>query len=665
MKTAASAAPTPIPRQSPVERAIDRGVAHVLSRQEPDGCWKGEYGGPMFLLPMYVMAQYIGRRPMSQQRRSSIIAYLNSVKNPDGSIGLHEEGPGAMFTTVLCYVALRLLEVSPEDPAASHMRGWIRENGTALGCAPWGKFMLALLNLYGYEGLVPVLPEPWLLPRHAPLHPGRMWCHCRQVYLPMALLYGRRDRVPADPLIHRIRQEIYHLPYEEIRFEDHCSTIAPADNLNPQSPPLRAFNKLQKALERAHSPWLRRRALASLEDHIRYEDQVTKYIRIGPVNAVLNTLVHHFQRPGGDAARRSFDALEQYIWEEPHRALMNGYNSTALWDTVFAVRTLLAAPRAKQDHGALELAHQYIRDNQVLEDVPQRRGFFRHACKGGWPFSDRDHGWPITDCTAEGLTCALALEPQVSDPINADLLRQSVRLLLSWQNKEGGWSTYELQRGGSWLEQLNPSMVFSRIMVDYPYVECTAACVQALARACERFPGPLAEDARLAITRGAQFIRGQQRRDGSWEGSWGVCFTYGTWFAVWGLLAAGSPAQDPAVQRACEFLRRHQNGDGGWGEHFSSCTTRRYVASESHAVNTAWALLTLVQAGQARTPAAASAAQNLVGCQLPTGEWPRQSMRGVFNRTTLINYDNYRRYFPLWALSLYLVATGGGDPVRK
>ena len=24
------------------------------------------------------------------------------------------------------------------------------------------------------------------------LHPGRYWCHCRMVYLPMSYLYGRR-----------------------------------------------------------------------------------------------------------------------------------------------------------------------------------------------------------------------------------------------------------------------------------------------------------------------------------------------------------------------------------------------------------------------------------------------------------------------------------------
>jgi len=28
---------------------------------------------------------------------------------------------------------------------------------------------------------------------------------------------------------------------------------------------------------------------------------------------------------------------------------------------------------------------------------------YRHINKGGWPFSTQDHGWPVSDCTAEGL----------------------------------------------------------------------------------------------------------------------------------------------------------------------------------------------------------------------------------------------------------------------
>ena len=33
-----------------------------------------------------------------------------------------------------------------------------------------------------------------------------------------------------------------------------------------------------------------------------------------------------------------------------------------------------------------------------------------------------------------------------------------------------------------------------------------------------------------AMQRGKRFILKQQRPDGSWYGSWGVCFTYAIWF---------------------------------------------------------------------------------------------------------------------------------------
>jgi hypothetical protein len=34
---------------------------------------------------------------------------------------------------------------------------------------------------------------------------------------------------------------------------------------------------------------------------------------------------------------------------------------------------------------------------------------------------------------------------------------------------------------------------------------------------------------------------------------------------------------------------------------------------------------------------------------------------GVFNRTCLIDYDNYRRHFPLWALSELVGRESRGD----
>jgi len=61
--------------------------------------------------------------------------------------------------------------------------------------------------------------------------------------------------------------------------------------------------------------------------------------------------------------------------------------------------------------------------------------------------------------------------------------------------------------------------------------------------------------------------------DGSFRyGSWGVCFTYGTWFGILGLVAAGKTYQNcSSIRKGCEFLLSKQLLSGGWGESYLSC----------------------------------------------------------------------------------------------
>lgn len=146
------------------------------------------------------------------------------------------------------------------------------------------------------------------------------------------------------------------------------------------------------------------------------------------------------------------------------------------------------------------------------------------------------------------------------------------------QNSSGGWATYELKRGPDWTELINPAEVFRDIMVDYCYVECTSACVQALAKFRSVFPFHRTDEINVAIARGAEFIRSVQREDGSWLGKWAVCLTYGTWFGVEGLVAAGDhPESKRALDKARAWLLSVQNPNGSWGEDFKSCVEARYV----------------------------------------------------------------------------------------
>jgi squalene/oxidosqualene cyclase-like protein len=242
----------------------------------------------------------------------------------------------------------------------------------------------------------------------------------------------------------------------------------------------------------------------------------------------------------------------------------------------------------------------------------------------------------------------------------------AANVILALQNTDGGFATYENNRGYAWFEWLNPSEAFGDIMIDYSYVECTNASIGALAAFHRAYPSHRTEEVVRAIARARQFLLDIQRPDGSWYGSWGCCFTYASWCGVEGLLQAGEPVGSPNLTKACAFLLKHQHENGGWGEDFTSCFDKTYAphgmrlfgdAQGSGCVNTGWALLALM-AAKVEDPSAVAAVERGVRYLMArqdqeTGDWPQEGIAGVFNRSCSITYTAYRNVFPIWALGRY------------
>ena len=288
--------------------------------------------------------------------------------------------------------------------------------------------------------------------------------------------------------------------------------------------------------------------------------------------------------------------------------------------------------------------------------------------KGGWPFSTSAHGWPIADCTGEGLKGVLCLlkstlikeglEKGVVAKIERERLEDAVNVILTLQNEDNGWATYENNRGFGWYEQLNPSEVFGDVMIDYSYVEVTMASITALVDFRASFPEHRAEEIDHAVAKGVDFIKSIQREDGSWYGSWACCFTYGCWFGIEGLMKGGEDSSCVEIEKACSFLLSHQRANGGWGEDFTSCYDKSYAPNGMEAygvdgsgvVNTAWALLGLSCAKCKDVDAIKRGVKFLMDQQLASGDWPQQGISGVFNRACGITYTSYRNVFPIWAL---------------
>ncbi|XP_019443529.1 PREDICTED: probable oxidosqualene cyclase [Lupinus angustifolius] len=514
--------------------------------------------------------------------------YLFTHQNIDGGWGLHIEGCSTMFCTALSYVSLRLLGEEIDDSAMQNARKWILDRGGVTSIPSWGKLWLSVIGLYEWRGINPIPPEIWLVPYFVPMHPGRMWCHTRLVYLPMSYLYGTKFVAPINSIVLSLRTELYTLPYHLLDW-DHARNLCAKEDFYYPRPMIQdmLWGFLHYLGEPLLMSWpcskLRKKALDHVMQHIHYEDENTQYICIGPVNKVLNMVCCWLEDPNSEAYKCHLSRIKDYLWVAEDGMKMQGYNGSQFWDVSFTVQAILSTNMDDEYSSMLKKANHFIKCSQVRRNSSGNPSeWYRHISKGGWPFSTRDNGWSVSDCSAEGLKVAILLSNMpfetVGKAIETEQLYDAVNYILSLQNPSGGFASYELTRSYSWLEKINPTETFGDIMIDYQYVECTSAVIQGLALFREKCPQHLNMEIQTCMAKAGNYIQTIQLPDGSWSGSWGICYTYGTWFGINGLIAAGKTYQDShCIRKACEFLLSKQNPCGGWGESYVSCQNKVYT----------------------------------------------------------------------------------------
>ena len=175
--------------------ALRMATEGLLRLQGEDGGFEGEVLWCPMLSAQYVLLHHILGRPLGPVRRRRVLRYFQRSRLEGGLWSLHEHEPPSLFVTTLVYVSARLLGVEREDPLIEPARRFLQQEGV-LGIPSWGKFWLALLNLYDWRGVNALLPEVWGLPRWMPLHPSHWYCHTRLIYMGMAYLYAHRFQRP-------------------------------------------------------------------------------------------------------------------------------------------------------------------------------------------------------------------------------------------------------------------------------------------------------------------------------------------------------------------------------------------------------------------------------------------------------------------------------------
>ncbi|KAI4330931.1 hypothetical protein MLD38_029167 [Melastoma candidum] len=255
---------------------------------------------------------------------------------------------------------------------------------------------------------------------------------------------------------------------------------------------------------------------------------------------------------------------------------------TQPYDTISWARVRHRCTKQLADEIGLVLArgHDFIKKSQV-KDNPSGdfRSMYRQISKGSWDFF-RSRSWLASvGLHSRGIeVLSVLLSDATRDCRRAHETRafaRSVNVILSLQSENGGLAAWEPAGLRSWLDVFHPTEFLADIMVEHDYVECTVSAIQAFVRFKELHPGHRQKEIDNFIEKAVGYIEGIQMPDGSWCVNWGVCFTYGTWFALGGLAAARKTCDNcSAMRKGVSFLLKSQLDDGGWGESYRSCLNK-------------------------------------------------------------------------------------------
>ncbi|KAH9667986.1 Camelliol C synthase [Citrus sinensis] len=445
-----------------------RRAVHIFSAlQSCHGHWPADNSGPLFCNTPMVICLYITSHLniiFSAEHRKEMLRYIYNHQNEDGGWGLHVEGHSTMFGTVLNYICMRLLGEGPdggENSACTRARKWILDRGGATGMPSWGKTWLSILGVYNWSGCNPMPPEFWKLPYFLPISPGKLLCYCRLTYLPMSYFYGKRFVCPITPLVLQLREEIYTQPYNAINWSKMRHLCAKEDLFFPHTTVQNLlWDTLNNLVEPVLNRWplkkLREKSLETAMNHIHYEDEASRYMTIGCVEKPLNMLSCWVEDPNGGYFKKHLARIGEYFWIGEDGMKVQGLCSQT-WVCAFAVQALLACNLTDEIGPILMKAHDFLKTSQVTDNPPgDFKSMFRHISKGGWTFSNKDHGWQVSDCTAEALLCCLhfSMMPSeiVGEKMEPERFYDAVNYILSMQSETGGVPAWEPRRAPSWLE---------------------------------------------------------------------------------------------------------------------------------------------------------------------------------------------------------------------
>jgi squalene-hopene/tetraprenyl-beta-curcumene cyclase len=618
---------------------MDAAGRWLVEAQDHDGFWVGELEGDTILESEYVLLlAFLGRGddPLCVK----LCRYLLDHQLADGGWSIYPGGPAEVSASVKAYFALKIVGMSPDEPAMARARETIRALGGAQACNSFTKFYLALLGQIPYDDCPSVPPELVLLPSRLNFSLSAMSSWTRTIVVPLSIMSAFkpvRALAPAQGIAELFRDDLPRRPSRRTkRLASWTNVFLGLDRVLKWSDHHLPASWRRPAIRAAHR-WML--------DHFENSDGLGAIFP--PMIYTVIALHCLGYAPDDPAVRWAMRQLEDLLIEEEGKVRVQPCVSP-IWDTAITM-IALADAKLPSYHPALLRGARWLlgKEVRVAGDWQVRRPGVE---PGGWHFQFNNALYPDIDDTAMVL---LALHrTSLADTTEvAEATRRAVAWLLAMQNRDGGWAAFDADIDNEVLTKV--PFADHNAMLDPSCADITARVLEMLGTFGYRADHP-------AVSRALDYLWRTQEPQGCWFGRWGVNYIYGTWQVLQGLKALDFPMDHPALRMAADWLESVQQADGGWGESCRSYDDPRWMGrGEPTASQTGWAVLGLIAAGRARGDAARRGIEYLLATQNADGTWDEALFTGTgFPRVFYLKYHLYRINFPLMALSRYQAAVG-------
>ncbi|MCG8379987.1 MAG: squalene--hopene cyclase [Proteobacteria bacterium] len=615
-----------------LEESIQAACEKLLDQQHSDGHWVYELEADCTIPAEYIlMNHFVGE--IDDETEEKIAQYLRDNQTEEGGWTLFTGGDFDISCSVKAYYALKLVGDDPKEEHMVRARNLILNHGGAAHSNVFTRITMALFGQVPWRATPFIPAEVIILPKWFPFHIDKVSYWSRTVMVPLFVLCTMKP-LAVNPRGVDIR-ELFIVPPED---EQHYFKVTTALN--------RAFlilDHVGRIIEKLVPKFVRQYSIRKCEQWFlarMNEDHGIGGIFPAMVNVFESLVVLGYpkEHPIRIKARKAIDAL---VTKRGNTKYVQPCVSP-VWDTCLASQTMIEAETENNITREIEHGLDWLKERQLSDEPGDWRIPRPNLAGGGWAFQYSNYYYPDLDDTS---MVAWAMHRTGLEKY-AEPIERAANWVAGMQSNGGGFGSFEVNNTQYYLNAI--PFADHGALLDPPTADVTGRSIALLSLADKEKYATNIKDA-------INYLKEEQEDDGSWFGRWGTNYIYGTWSVLTALEVAGEDPEQPYIRKAVEYLQDMQNEDGGWGESNDSYYPPRHRRPyKSTAFQTAWALLSLLAAGEAESDTVIKGIKYLISAQSADGHWYDESYTAPgFPRVFYLKYHGYTKYFPLWALARY------------